>query len=39
MDAQDGGADLGANTFADLVNVTAYADTAACDIEVLVASV
>ena len=31
MDAQDGGADL--------VNVTAYADTAACDIEVLVASV
>ena len=39
MDAQDGGADLGVNTFADLVNVTAYADTAACDIEVLVASV
>ena len=39
MDAQDGGADLGANTFADLVNVTAYEDTAACDIEVLVASV
>ena len=39
MDAQDGDADLGANTFADLVNVTAYADTAACDIEVLVASV
>tara|TARA_R100000988_G_C4007438_1_gene173878 strand:- start:2365 stop:2841 length:477 start_codon:yes stop_codon:yes gene_type:complete len=37
MDAQDGGADLAANTFADLVNVTAYADTAACDIEILVA--
>ena len=38
MDAQDGGADLGANTFADLVNVTAIADTAACDMEILVAS-
>ncbi len=37
MDAQDGGADLAANTFADLVNVTAYADTAACDIEIFVA--
>jgi hypothetical protein len=37
MDAQDGGADLAANTFGDLVNVTAYADTAACDIEVFVA--
>ena len=37
MDAQDGGADLAANTFGDLVNVTAYADTAACDLEVLVA--
>jgi hypothetical protein len=31
------GADLAANTFGDLVNVTAYADTAACDIEVFVA--
>ena len=38
MDAQDGGADLAANTFADLVNVTAYADTAACDMEIFVAS-
>ena len=37
MDAQDGGADLAANTFGDLVNVTAYADTAACDLEVFVA--
>ena len=37
MDAQDGGADLAANTFADLVNVTAIADTAACDVEVFVA--
>jgi len=37
MDAQDGGADLAANTFADLVNITAYADTAACDVEVFVA--
>ena len=37
MDAQDGGADLAANTFADLVNITATADTAACDVEVLVA--
>ena len=37
MDAQDGGADLAANTFADLVNVTAYADTAACDVEIFVA--
>ena len=37
MDAQDGGADLAANTFADLVNITAIADTAACDVEVFVA--
>ena len=37
MDAQDGDADLAANTFADLVNITAYADTAACDVEVFVA--
>jgi hypothetical protein len=37
MDAQDGGADLAANTFGDLVNITAYADSAACDIEVFVA--
>ena len=37
MDAQDGGDDLAANTFADLVNITAYADTAACDVEVFVA--
>jgi len=37
MDAQDGGADLATNTFADLVNVTAIADTAACDLEVFVA--
>ena len=37
MDAQDGGADLAANTFGDLVNVTAYADTAACNVEVFVA--
>ena len=38
MDAQDGGADLVANTFADLVNITAFADTAACDLEIFVAS-
>ena len=37
MDAQDGGADLAANTFADLVNITAIADTAACDVEIFVA--
>jgi hypothetical protein len=37
MDAQDGDADLAANTFGDLVNITAYADTAACDIEIFVA--
>ena len=38
MDAQDGGADLAANTFADLVNITAIADTAPVDLEVFVAS-
>ena len=39
MDAQDGGADLATNTFADLVNITAIADTAACDVEFMVACV
>ena len=38
MDAQDGDADLAANTFADLVNITAIADTAPVDLEVFVAS-
>ena len=30
---------ISTNTFADLVNITAIADTAACDVEVFVASV
>ena len=37
MDAVGGGAGLAPNNFGDLVNVTAIADTAACDIEVFVA--
>ena len=38
MDAVDNGS-LTPNTYADLVNITATADTAACDLEVFVASV
>ena len=30
---------IGTNTFADLVNITAIADTAACDVEFMVACV
>ena len=38
MDAQDGGADLVAGSFGDLVNVTATANSAACDLEIFIAS-